>query len=542
VRLSGSLGIGSIPIVSPRSRERFSLVSIEATLTASTGHPRRWTILWILCSCLVLVVASVSSLNVAIPQINQALLPTSIQQLWILDAYALVFAGLLLFCGALGDRFGRKKILLTGLMIYALAAIFASTTDSATALIAARAIMGVGAALIMPSTLSIITIVFSDEERPKAIAIWAGFAGAGGAIGPLLSGFLLEHFWWGSVFLINVPIAVAAAVAITAVVPESRDENRRPLDFAGAALSIVALGGLVFGIIQGPEAGWTDPLTLSAFALGVLGVIAFVWWESRIKFPMLDPAFFKIRRFSLSSYAVTNAFLVMFGMFYLITLYLQFVQGYSALDAAIRLLPFSVCMIIVAPRSPQLVARFGQRSVVIAGLLIQSFGFMIASQLEVDSGYALLLCGVGAMATGMALLMPPSTNSIVSSLPRSKAGVGSAVNDTTREVGGAIGIALMGSLLSIGYRSGLGDSVDQLPPEAAEAVTDNIGGALVVADSIGGDAGAALAETARNAYIDGSSVAFIVAACIGLLNAFVYGFFWPRRSSESEPEPSTTSA
>ncbi len=503
--------------------------AVTATEIPSTteGHPRRWLILGVMCSCLVLVVASVSSLNVAIPSINRALSPTSTQQLWILDAYALVFAGLLLFAGALGDRFGRKKALLVGLAIFASAAVFGAFADSANVLIGARAVMGVGAALIMPATLSIITVVFSPEERPKAIAAWAGFAGAGGALGPLLSGLLLEELWWGSVFFINVPIAIAAAVAIVSIVPGSRDPERRPLDFAGAVLSTIGLSGIVFGIIQGPESGWTDPVTLAGFGIGVAGLAAFVLWELRVDYPLLDPRLFLIRRFGLSSMAIMNAFLVMFGMFYVLTLYLQFVKGYSALEAAVRLLPFSLFMIVVAPRSPRLVSRFGHRNVVLFGITVQALAFALASRLDVGSGYGLIVVSISGMALGMALLMPPSTDAIVSSLPQAKAGVGSAVNDLTREVGGSIGIALLGTLVSTGYRSGLGDDPDRLPPEAAEVVTDNIGGALAIADQVGGDIGAQIAATAREAYIDGLSVAFLAACGVGVISAVVYRLLWP---------------
>jgi len=492
--------------------------------------PLRWRILGILCLCLILIVASVSSLNVAIPSIVRALDASQTEQLWILDSYALVFAGLLLPAGAIGDRYGRKGALLTGLAIFGTAAIVASFADSAALIIAFRSVMGVGAALVMPATLSIITVVFPPEERGKAIAIWAGFAGAGGAIGPLSSGILLEHFWWGSVFFVNVPIVMVAFVAISRWVPTSRDDEARPLDPAGALLSILGLGSLVFGIINGPEHGWTDPLTLAAFVVSLVALAGFVRYETRIEFPMLDPRLFRIRRFALGSLTITMAFMVMFGMFFLITLYLQFVQGYSALGAAVRTLPFAVTMIAVSPRGPKLVARFGARAVVTTGLLIQATGFVLMSRLQPETPYVYLALGIVLAAAGMALLMPPSTEAIVSSLPQSKAGVGSAVNDTTREVGGAIGIALLGSLLSIGYRSGVSSLVDNpaLPRQAAEAINDSVAGASFAAAEAPAPFGAQILQTAGNAYTDGMSLAFTVAAVIGVATAIVVNRTYPR--------------
>ena len=444
------------------------------------GHPQRKAILAVLCLSLVLIVASVSSLNVAIPSIVEALDASQTEQLWILDSYALVFAGLLLPAGALGDRYGRKGALLVGMTVFGLLAIVGSLVSSAPLLIAVRAAMGIGAALIMPATLSIITNVFPAEERGKAIAVWAGFAGAGGAIGSLSSGALLEAFEWEAVFLVNVPIVLLAIALIARLVPTSRDESHAKLDPVGSVLSIIGLVSLVFAIIEGPEKGWTSAIVLGGFAVAVVGLTAFVLWELRNEHPMLDPRLFKLRGFSTGAITITLAFAVMFGMFYVMTLYLQFALGYSALGAAVRILPFAVTMVIVSPRSPLLVERFGQRTTVVAGLLIQASGFLLASRLDLDTPYVVIALSMMLMAGGMGMLMPPTTAAIVASLPPDKAGVGSAVNDTTREVGGAIGIAVLGSVLASGYRSGLGGIVDLLPAEARGFVEDSIAGALRV--------------------------------------------------------------
>lgn len=507
------------------------------------GHPQRKAILGVLCLSLVLIVASVSSLNVAIPTIVNELGATQTQQLWIVDAYALVFAGLLLPAGAIGDRFGRKGALLGGMGIFAIFAIIASFMDSADPLIALRAGMGIGAALIMPATLSIITNVFPAHERGQAIAVWAGFAGAGGAIGPLASGALLEQFWWGSVFFINVPIVLLAMVLIARLVPTSRDTRERTLDFGGALLSIVGLGSLVFAIIEGPEKGWTSGTVLGAFALAAAGIVAFVIWELRHPAPMLDPRYFRNRSFSIGSLTITMSFAVMFGMFYVLTLYLQFVLGHSALGAAVRTLPFAAAMIIVSPRSPKLAARFGRRRVVTGGLIVQATGFAVASTFTPGTAYVWIALAIVLMASGMAALMPPSTEAIVSSLPDDKAGVGSAVNDTTREVGGAIGIATLGSLLSVGYRDGIAPVLGLVPEQFRHIVEDSIGGAVAVAANAPAEQATQVEEllrTASTAYTDGLQTSFLAAAAVGLVTAAVVWILHPDRGVSAPDEPRET--
>jgi EmrB/QacA subfamily drug resistance transporter len=501
----------------------------------SEGHPRRNLILAIMCASLVLIVAAVSSLNVAIPTIVRELDPTSTEQLWIIDAYALVFAGLLLLCGALGDRYGRKHALVIGLAVFAASSTVAAYADNPVQLIAFRAVMGIGAALIMPATLSTLTVVFAPRDRARAIAVWAGFAGAGGAIGPLASGLLLEQFWWGSVFFVAVPIAVGALIAVILVVPNSADSARHSLDYTGAALSVVALTTIVFAIIEGPEIGWLDPVTIGAFAVGIASIMAYLRWERSAKHPLLDPRYFLIPRFGLGSLTIAVAFVAMFGMFYLLTLYMQFVLGYSALGAATRLLPFPAVMILVAPRSPQLTARFGTARVVAAGFVIQSIGFAIATTLDAGSSYALLLVAVLPMALGMSMLMPPTTNAIVTSLPQDKAGVASAVNDTTREVGGAVGIALLGTLVTVTYQSSMDDAVGGLAPPLAELAGDSVGGAMQVAAQLDPDAAARLVAAAHSAFVEGTSLAFGMAAALGLVMAVVIARFYPRDVPADEP-------
>ena len=353
----------------------------------STGHPRRWLILGILNLSLVLIVAGVSSLNLSLPSIQRALGATGVQLVWINAAYALVFAALLLPAGALGDRFGRRGALQTGLTIFIAGAVLATQSGSAEQIILWRSVMGIGAALTMPATLSILTAVFPPEERSRAIAIWAGFAGAGGAIGLLSAGLLLEYFWWGSVFLVNIPIAALALILVTLLVPTSRDTQRHPLDPAGGLLTAGGLTGLVYGLIQGPEFGWTDPLVIGGLVAAAVLLTAWVLNARRQANPMLDPALFAIPRFGLASLTITAAFAVMFGMFFGLAQYLQFVMGYSPLDTSLRVIPFALGMVAVAPRGPRLVERFGAGRVMGSGLLLASLGCVIMSLLSADSSY-----------------------------------------------------------------------------------------------------------------------------------------------------------
>ena len=501
----------------------------EPDVEVVAGHPNRWRILAIMCSCLVLVVAGVSSLNLAIPSIIADLQPSATETLWIVDGYALVFAGLLLPAGALGDRFGRKGALLVGLAIFIGGALWAAWSGDPLWLIVARGSMGVGAALIMPATLSIIVAVFPPDERAKAIAVWAGFAGAGGAIGIIGGGALLEVFWWGSVFFINVPIAIVAAVLIAAMVPTSRDDKATPLDPVGSVLSIAGLGALVYAIIEGGDKGWGDAVTIGSFVAALVLLGGWLSWERSTADPMLDPALFRRTPFSMGSLTIVAGFAVMFGMFFLLTQYFQFVQGHSPLAAGIRNLPFAVTMIIVSPRSPAVAERLGKRGAITIGLAIQAVGFAILAVHQTDTPYLITAVAIVLLAAGMALLMPPASEAIVSSLPPSKAGVGSAWNDTTREVGGALGIAVLGTLLSMGYRSGVEDVASGLPDELAEVVEEGIGPTFQVAERAGLPQ---LIDPAREAFVDGMTLAYWSAAVFGLVVAAIVWLRYPKKADE----------
>ncbi len=495
-------------------------------------HARRWRILAVLNLSLVIVVAANSSLNVALPTMVGDLQATNAELQWIVDAYALVFAGLLLPMGALGDRFGRKGLLQGGLATFALGALVATLATEPWQVISTRAVMGAGAAAIMPATLSIITNVFPADERSRAIAIWAGFAGAGGSIGPVASGFLLEHFWFGSVFFINVPIIVLALVTGALLLPSSRDPEHRALDPVGGMLSIAGLGILLFAIIQAPERGWTDPLILTLFAIAVVTLTAFVRFESLTANPMLPMDRFVDPRFSVGSGAIFLTFFAMFGLFFVLTQYLQFVLSYSPLHAGAATLPMALSMIVSAPRSAPLAERFGRKRVMAAGMLLLALAMVMLSTLSTGSGYPHLAVALVLLGGGMGLAMAPATGAIMESMPLGKSGVGSAVNDTTRELGGSLGVAVLGSLLSSSYRGGLGQSafsgeLAALPPALAEKTRESAGAALGVAGQIPGSAGDLLESLARHSFANAMGTVFLAAAGVALVSAGLVLRFMP---------------
>ncbi len=495
--------------------------SDEAFPNLSPGHPQRWNILWILCGSLVLVVVSVSSLNVAIPAVQRGLGATATELQWIIDSYAVVFAGALLPAGALGDRFGRRGALMWGLAVFGIAAAAGMLADTPTQLIASRSAMGLGAALIMPATLSIVATVFGPEERGKAIAIWAGFAGAGGVVGLLSSGVLLERFWWGSVFAVNIPIVVLLSAAVLWLVPTSKDPDATPFDPAGAVLSMLGLGGLVFGVIEGAEKGWTSPESFGGFGLGLLALTAFVVWELRSDHPLLDPRFFANRDFSVGCFTITVAFFGIFGMFFVTTQFLQFVQGYDPLATGLRILPYALVLLVVAPLAARAADRHGARIVIASGAFVGAAGFAWLALLEVGSSSWTLAGGLATVAIGTGLLMPPATTALVASLPPAKAGVGSAMNDTTREVGGALGIAVVGALLKVGYSDSLGTATDALDAEARHIADDSIGGLLAVAAQLPPAQAEPLVAAGRVAFVDGQALGLGVAAALLFTTAVV---------------------
>jgi EmrB/QacA subfamily drug resistance transporter len=437
----------------------------------------RRQILVVMCVALATVVSAVSSLNVALPDLARDTGATPTQLQWVVDAYALVFAGLLLFAGALGDRFGRRRILLGGLAIFGLGALVATTVDEPNALIAVRAFMGLGAALIMPTTLSIITSTFPPGERDRAVGTWAGVAGGSALLGLLVSGTLLEFASWPSVFVLNIVLAAIAGLGTLRFVPARGDRATTPLDLGGAILSALSLFALVWAFIEAPQRGWTDSLIVGGFVAALVLGLAFVTWELRRDEPMLDPRLFGLRGFSAGSLSVFVQFFAAFGMIFVLLQFLQLVLGYSPLEAGAALAPMAMMMIVVAPRVPRLVARVGVRPVGPTGLGLMAVGLAIISTMDAGSSYWHLLAGGLVLGLGMALAATPATTAIVESLPEEKQGVASAVNDAAREVGGALGIAVLGSVLA--------DHVGRLGPGLNPAdFVDGFSAALLVAAGV----------------------------------------------------------
>ncbi|MHB8869100.1 MAG: MFS transporter [Thermoleophilia bacterium] len=497
-------------------------------------YPRRRQALAVLALSLLVIGMDNTILNVALPTLVNDLGATASQLQWIVDSYVLVFAGLLLTMGALGDRFGRKLALNAGLIIFVLASVASAFAPTAGALIATRALMGIGGALIMPSTLSIITAMFPPKERGRAIAAWAATAGLGIVIGPVVGGWLLEHFWWGSVFLVNVPVVAVALLAGWPLVPESKDPHATPLDPAGAVLSIAGLSALVYGIIEAPNAGWTSAATLIAFAAAVIVLGGFVLWELRTKYPMLQIDFFRNPRFSAASAAITVVFFGLFGSIFVMTQYLQFVLGYSTLEAGLRVTPIAA-LVIAAPTAARVVERIGTKAVVAAGLTIVAVGLTIVSRVQIGDGYGPMGVALAVIGIGMGATMAPATESIMGSLPLAKAGVGSAMNDTTRMVGGALGVAVIGSALSSSYSSEMKPALTGLPPQAAALAGDSVGAALEVARRAGPVADA-LAEAARAAFVHAMGDALLIGAGIIMLGAVAVVAFLPSRERAERPE------
>ena len=444
----------------------------------NTGHPRRWWVLAVLCVVLLIVVLDNTILNVALPRIQEDLHATQSQQEWMVDSYTLAFAGLLFTFGVLGDRLGRKRLLAGGLFVFGLGSVASAFAGSPDVLIATRTLMGIGGAAVTPSTLSVITNVFDPRERGKAIGIWAGISGIAIAIGPITGGALLERFWWGSVFLINVPFVVIGLIAIAMIVPESKDPTPRHIDVPGVALSVVGLVGLVYGIIKGGEnnqwgsAGTLVPLIGGAALLGV-----FVFLERRSDHPSLDVTLFKNPAFSAASVAISLVFFGLFGSTFFLTFYLQFDRGYTPLQAGVRLLPVAVAILVFAPRSSALSKRIGSKATVAGGMSLVLVAYLCYQLIYTHTSIWVLEALLLVQGIGMANVMAPATESIMSTLPRERAGAGSAVNNTLRQVGGALGVAILGSVLSTSYRGKISSTLDalHLPAAQHQAAGESIG-------------------------------------------------------------------
>jgi EmrB/QacA subfamily drug resistance transporter len=463
---------------------------------------------------------------------------TSSQLQWIVDAYAVVFAGLLLTLGALGDRVGRKWVFMGGLVVFAVGSLLAAWSPTPDRLTAARAVMGVGAAALMPCTLSILTNVFAAEnERARAIGIWSGTAGLGVAIGPVLGGFLLTHYWWGSVFLINVPIAAVGLVATIFLVPDSKSPFAKRADPIGALLSIAGLSLLLWGIIEAPNLSWTAPSIVGALVGSAVIIGAFVVWERRCDHPMLPLRFFTKRRYSAAIASLALVLFALLGLFFLMTQYLQFVLSFSPLKTGLAISPVALVLLVVAPLSVVVARRIGTKLTVAGGLLLIAIGLGLLSRTTVHATYGDALPLFIVLGVGVGLAMAPSTESVMGSVPRAEAGVGSATSDTSMQIGGALGVAVLGTALTIRYQDVLRPLLAHQPVPAAveRVILGSVGGALAVAERVPGSSGVALAAAARRGFISGMDLGLIVASVVVAVAGIVVLAALPSRGAPSPP-------
>jgi len=499
------------------------------------SEERRWLTLAVLCFSLLVIVLDNSILNVALPTIVRELNASDSQLQWMVDAYTLVFAGLLLTMGSVGDKYGRRPALQVGFLIFGTGSLLSALSGSANQLIASRAFMGIGSALIMPATLSIITNIFPGRERARAIGIWAATAGVGVALGPLTGGLLLERFYWGSIFLVNLPIVIIGLLAGVFLIPNSKDPNAPPLDLVGAALSIAGLTSLLFAVIEAPTSGWTAPKILLCFAAGGILLAVFFWWERHVDHPMLDTRFWNNPRFSAASGAITVAFFAMFGSIFLLTQYLQFVLGYTPLQTGVRLLAFAIPMMVVAPFSPRIVDWIGTKITVAVGLGCVAAGLAVLAQSTQTTPFIDLAWPMALAATGLALTFSPATESIMGSLPLSRAGVGSAVNDTTRQVGGAVGVAVIGSVFSSVYGAQVVSALHgrPIPASLVTEAKQQLGFALAAATHLG-RAAPEFVHLAQNAFIQGFHDGLLVAGAVAALVIIPILVFLPARARDED--------
>ncbi|MPY53296.1 MFS transporter [Streptomyces acidicola] len=504
-------------------------------------HRRRWAILGVLMLSLLIVVLDNSILNVAIKTISTpaptGLGATQSELEWAINAYTLVFAGLLFSAGLLGDRLGRKKVLLAGLVVFGVGSALAAQSGSPAELIAFRAVMALGAAFVMPATLAVLMNVFERDEQPKAIGIWAGGVGLAIAIGPITGGVLLDHFWWGSVFLINVPIVVLALALMLWLVPDSRDPNPGRVDPLGVVLSIVGLVLLVYGIIKGGQlADFTNATVLATIGAGLAVLAVFVLFEKRSDHPSIDVTYFKNKVFSAAIAAIALVFFALMGVTFFSVFYTQSVRGYSPLHAGLLLLPLAVAQMVFAPRARLVVDRFGNKAVCTAGLLTVAAMLAAFTALEADTPIWILEVIFFFMGAGMAHIMTPVSVVIMQALPREKAGSASALSNTFRQLGGALGIAVLGSVLSTAYRSGI---EDRLPPTARHQAGESIEATLGFAAKLGVK-GEALVAPAHDAFLHAMHVTALCGAGVAVFGAVVVALFLPGKAPQEQREPGET--
>ncbi|MEU5397443.1 DHA2 family efflux MFS transporter permease subunit [Streptomyces tibetensis] len=474
------------------------LVMNEPAERTDRPYPRRWWALLVLCLSLLIIVMANTALTVAAPAMTEDLGLTSADLQWVIDGYTVPYAALMLLLGAIGDKYSRRGALVLGLVVFAGGSVFGYLADSSTTVIAARAVMGAGAAMIMPATLSLLAATFPRAERAKAITLWTATAGLAIAAGPLVAGALLEDHGWSSTFLINVPVAVLALVGSFVLVPPSKAADRGRIDYGGGLLSVVWIAALVYMIIEGPHFGWGVKATAAAVVAGA-GLVAFVLWELRHPRPLLDVRRFTHRGFAGSNLAVALFFLAVFGAFYYLTQHLQFVLGYDALDTGLRMLPLAGAVFVGAALTGFLTPRVGMKWTVTAGMVGGTAALALLTQVDAGSSYGDFVAPLVVLGLSIGLALSPCTDAIMGAFPESELGVGGAVNDTSLELGGSLGIAILGSLLATSYSGHLSDATagSKLPASSLSTAQDSVGAGYAVAQGIG-DKARQLAEQAAH--------------------------------------------
>jgi EmrB/QacA subfamily drug resistance transporter len=500
----------------------------------SPARVHRGVALGVLCLAAFTINVDTTIVNIALPSLVRQLDASTRELQWVVDAYTLTFAALVLAAGGLGDRYGRKGALLIGLAVFGCATAVGGLVDSPGALVAVRAVMGVGAAVIFPATLAIISNLYTERgERARAIGLWGAMTGLGVALGPITGGWLLEHFWWGSVFVAMAPVAAVTFVGGVWFVPTSRDPATPPVDVVGLVLSTLAIGTLVFTIIEAPERGWTSPATVNGFALAAAAV-GFVAVERRRPHPMLDVSLFRNLRFSAASGSIMIIFFALAGFIFLITQYFQFLKGYSPLSTGVRILPVATCIAIGSVVGVRLSVNIGNKAVVATGLFLVGVSFAWVSTASTATPYIEIVGQMVLAGLGMGLTTAPATEAIMGVVPKEKAGIGSAVNDATRELGATLGVAIIGSVYASLYASGIQDAAGSLPPPAVDAASESIGAALAVSTQLG-PAGQPLLAASQTAFFDGFQLGCIVAATV-----LIAGAAFAARYLPSRPTPTTT--
>jgi EmrB/QacA subfamily drug resistance transporter len=504
-------------------------------------HARRVWILTVLCLTVFIINLDGTILNIALPRIVAGLHATSTQLQWIVDAYVIVMAGLLLIAGSMADHVGRKWVFLAGLVVFAAGSAWSALSVNPGELITARASMGVGAAMIMPTSLSILTNVYAKPvERARAIGVWSGMNGLGVAVGPVIGGWLLAHFWWGSVFLINVPIAAITCAAAYLLVPNSKNPVATRPDAVGAGLSLLGVALLLWGLIEAPVRGWTSPLILGAVALALALIVAFAWWERRSSHPLLQVSFFRSRRFSVAMVGLALTIFALSGIMFVLTQYFQFGLGYTPLQTGLRIVPIAAVLVITASTSSFVVRLIGTKLVVFAGMGSIAVGLAMLSAASIQSTYVSLLPALLLLGFGTGLSLAPCIESVMGSVPPDLAGVGSATNSTALQVGSALGVAVLGSLLNTRYLDQMTALLSRyvMPAPAKQAITGSLGGALGVAQHLGGPLGDQLASSARQAFIHGMVFSLSIGAIIAGAAAVIVAALLPARSRHRDASSS----